>query len=172
MSDLRESGSIEQDADVIMMLHREEYYYKDDPDWAANNPDSVGVAELILVKQRNGPTGTVKMSWISQSTRFRDYSSARPPSGYAEPKAPYTPERSTARSNPANTAPFAATPGNPGPGAGAGQVLPPFSTSKTGPVPNFRDGGGPDRDEGAEAPAMRPPPPEFEDEDGLDGIPV
>jgi len=79
MSDLRESGSIEQDADVVMMLHREEYYHKSDPDWAEQNPDRVGLAELILAKQRNGPTGTVEMVWDSNSTSFRSISYAVPP---------------------------------------------------------------------------------------------
>jgi replicative DNA helicase len=69
MSDLRESGSIEQDADVVMMLHREEYYHND-PAWAQENPDLVGVAESIICKQRNGPTGTVYMSFNGSTTRF------------------------------------------------------------------------------------------------------
>ncbi|MGA1467324.1 MAG: replicative DNA helicase [Phycisphaerales bacterium] len=79
MSDLRESGSIEQDADVVCMLHREEYYHRSDPEWADQNPDRVGVAELILAKQRNGPTGTVELAWDAGSTRFRTLSHATPP---------------------------------------------------------------------------------------------
>jgi replicative DNA helicase len=79
MSDLRESGSIEQDADVIMMLHREEYYHRADPEWAEANRDKVGLAELIVAKQRNGPTGTVEMTWDSASTAFRSISYATPP---------------------------------------------------------------------------------------------
>lgn len=71
MSDLRESGSIEQDADVVMMLHREEYYHTG-PDWAAENPDKVGVAELIIAKQRNGPTGTIGLQFNNQTTRFNN----------------------------------------------------------------------------------------------------
>jgi len=70
MADLRESGSIEQDADVIMLLHREEYYHLGDPNWALDNPDKVGVAEIIVAKQRNGPTGTVELTWDAKSTRF------------------------------------------------------------------------------------------------------
>lgn len=65
LSDLRESGSIEQDADMIMMLYREDYYDKDDP-------EKLGHAELILGKNRNGPTGTVKLRFDAQFGRFRD----------------------------------------------------------------------------------------------------
>ncbi len=62
LSDLRDSGSIEQDADVVMFLHREEYYNKDTED--------KNVAEVIVSKQRSGPLGTVKLAWISESTTF------------------------------------------------------------------------------------------------------
>ncbi|MEB3313503.1 MAG: replicative DNA helicase [Cyanobacteriota bacterium] len=67
MSDLRESGSIEQDADLIMMLYREEYYEPDTPDR--------GIAEVIITKHRNGPTGTVKLLFEPQFTRFRNLAS-------------------------------------------------------------------------------------------------
>jgi replicative DNA helicase len=65
LSDLRESGSIEQDADVIMMLFREDYYDRD-------NPDVRGISEVIIAKQRNGPTGTVRLRWESSIGRFSD----------------------------------------------------------------------------------------------------
>ena len=83
MSDLRESGSIEQDADVVMMLHREEYFHRDE-EWIEANPDKKGLAELILAKQRNGPTGTVKLAWNDATTRFRDYSHRTPPPSMVE----------------------------------------------------------------------------------------
>jgi replicative DNA helicase len=63
LADLRESGSIEQDADVVGFIFREEVYKPDDPELD-------GVAELIIRKQRNGPTGTVKMAFLKSSTRF------------------------------------------------------------------------------------------------------
>ncbi|MDG0814885.1 replicative DNA helicase [Bdellovibrio svalbardensis] len=65
LSDLRESGSIEQDADVIMMLYRDDYYDKEDP-------DKQGHAEVIVGKQRNGATGTVKLRFDAKYNRFRD----------------------------------------------------------------------------------------------------
>ena len=67
MSDLRDSGSIEQDADVVMMLHREDYYHKDDPEYELNHQ-----AEVLITKQRNGPTGTVRLVFDSGTTRFHN----------------------------------------------------------------------------------------------------
>lgn len=67
MSDLRESGAIEQDADVVLLIHREEYYKRDDADLR-------GKAKLILAKQRNGPTANIDLMFDHQSTRFFNYS--------------------------------------------------------------------------------------------------
>ena len=63
LSDLRESGSIEQDADVVMFLYRPDYYDRDDP-------DVQGKAKLIIAKQRNGPTDTIQLAFLKSSTRF------------------------------------------------------------------------------------------------------
>ncbi len=62
LSDLRESGAIEQDADIVMFLYRDDYYNHDS--------EEAGISEVIIGKQRNGPTGTVKLAWQSQFTKF------------------------------------------------------------------------------------------------------
>ncbi|MCE9590272.1 MAG: replicative DNA helicase [Planctomycetes bacterium] len=67
MSDLRESGAIEQDADVVMMLHREDYYHRGEEGHIDSN-----VAELIIAKQRNGPTDTIKLQFNGSTTRFHN----------------------------------------------------------------------------------------------------
>ena len=68
MSHLRESGAIEQDADVVMFVHREEYYMS--PEDKEKNPDVIGKAEIILAKQRNGAVGDVEVVWRPQYTKF------------------------------------------------------------------------------------------------------
>lgn len=69
LSDLRESGAIEQDADIVMFLYRDDYY---NPDTEEKN-----VAEVIIAKQRNGPTGKVKLAWRPQLTKFENYEDMR-----------------------------------------------------------------------------------------------
>jgi replicative DNA helicase len=69
LSDLRESGSIEQDADMVLFIHREDMVSGDTPD--AGSPTAV--AEIIIGKHRNGGTGSVKMTFIKEYTRFENY---------------------------------------------------------------------------------------------------
>ncbi|MBR6093940.1 MAG: replicative DNA helicase [Lachnospiraceae bacterium] len=64
LSDLRESGAIEQDADVVMFLYREDYYNKE--------TENVNVSEVIIAKQRNGPTTTIKLAWLPEYTQFKN----------------------------------------------------------------------------------------------------
>ena len=125
MSDLRESGSIEQDADVVMLLHREEYYHKGDEAWEAENPDKANLAELIVAKQRNGPTGLVKLTWDSRTTRFKTHD----PHAHAGDDAGYPDVAHAADAS--ETKPHRPAP----------------TRAPTGPVDNYRDGGGPERDE-------------------------
>jgi replicative DNA helicase len=65
LSDLRESGAIEQDADIVMFLYRDDYYHPD--------TEKKGIAEVIIAKQRSGAIGTVELVWLSQFTKFANY---------------------------------------------------------------------------------------------------
>jgi replicative DNA helicase len=88
MSDLRESGAIEQDADVILLLHREEYYHSS----ASIDEGIKGKADLIVAKQRNGPVGTIKLVFNKSSTRFDNLSPVPDPGHvppYEESGAPF-----------------------------------------------------------------------------------
>ena len=124
MSDLRESGSIEQDADVVMLLHREAYYHRGDPAWDPQSPefdednrDKLNMTELIIAKQRNGPTGLVKLVWDASTVRFKNH----------DPYARAGPVRiRTARSSRRPSPTFA--PPNAGDGPG-------FVTATTGALP-------------------------------------
>jgi replicative DNA helicase len=71
LADLRESGSIEQDADVVAFIFREEVYKPDEPELE-------GRAEIIIAKQRNGPTGKIELAFIKRSTRFENMASGEP----------------------------------------------------------------------------------------------
>ena len=90
LSDLRESGSIEQDADIIMMLYREDYYDTD-------TPEIKGMAEVIIGKQRNGPTGKVKLHWEPEFGRFSDHVEDRLG---PQPPSPVTPPPTSTRPKP------------------------------------------------------------------------
>jgi len=81
LSDLRESGSIEQDADVVMFVYRDEYYYKNEQEWLEAHPDQEyphEQADLIIAKHRNGPTGRVKLRFKHQLARFENFGAAEP----------------------------------------------------------------------------------------------
>jgi replicative DNA helicase len=98
MSDLRESGSIEQDADVVMLLHREDYYAQEVNkevgegidggstirEGGPESRESENTAEIIIAKQRNGPTGTVKLHFDSRFTRFDNLSRAQQGGAYVQ----------------------------------------------------------------------------------------
>jgi hypothetical protein len=98
LSDLRESGAIEQDADMVAFVYRQEYY---EPD----NPEVANLAELIVAKQRNGPIGTVKLHFDRRFTRFSNLSRDSTADRYASPP------RGTG-----GPPPPGAPPGDPGPG--------------------------------------------------------
>ncbi len=139
MSDLRESGSIEQDADVVLLLHREDYYHVGDDAWLEENADKRNLAEIIVAKQRNGPTGTVRLVWDPQITRFKDHDRYAEAGSFGDARARAPEEPWGMGGTRHGTAPrrsaFAPPPAGP-----------------TGPVQDFRDGGGPDRSEEGEPP--------------------
>lgn len=85
LSDLRDSGSIEQDADLVFMLYRDEYYDED--------TDDRGVAEVLLRKQRNGPTGDTKLAWLSMTASFGDLAKS-----YQQTDAPHPATKTAAQS--------------------------------------------------------------------------
>ena len=75
LSDLRDSGSIEQDADVVMFVYRDEYYYRTEEDWLKEHPNEeypAGLADVIIAKHRNGPTGEVKLRFESTLAKFEN----------------------------------------------------------------------------------------------------
>ena len=81
LSDLRESGSIEQDADVVLFIYRDEYYYKTEEEWIAAHPDREyprEEADVIIAKHRNGPTGRVKLRFRHQLAKFETLGSVEP----------------------------------------------------------------------------------------------
>ncbi len=88
LSDLRESGSIEQDADLIIMLYREDYYEKE-------NSENKGIAEILIRKQRNGPTGTVRLKWVAEVGRFENLETRGMDS--SPTKAPPPPHRNSGK---------------------------------------------------------------------------
>jgi replicative DNA helicase len=155
MADLRESGSLEQDADVVMLLHREEYYHLQSPTWAEENPDKVGIAEIIIAKQRNGPTGAVELRWNASTTRFQNLAKGYQPHVVTRPAEPTRTAtvRSESRRGEERVDPHAASVSNE---ASAGAA-----TGRERPAPaDFRDGGGPERE----------PPPWSDDE--IEGLPI
>ncbi len=81
LSHLRESGAIEQDADVVMFVHREEYYHTKEE---AQEKGLTGTAEIIVAKQRNGPVGDVKVAWMSKYTLFANLAQHEEPGSYEE----------------------------------------------------------------------------------------
>ena len=77
LSDLRDSGAIEQDADIVMFLYRSEYYNTQQE--GNENPQSANTAEVIIAKNRHGSVGSVQMGWIGQFTKFRTLDNTEEP---------------------------------------------------------------------------------------------
>ena len=88
LSDLRESGSIEQDADIVTFIYREDVY-RTPEDWQDAHPDQpggqhpTGIAQLIVAKHRNGPTGTVSVRFLDRTASFQDLILRDPPPEFA-----------------------------------------------------------------------------------------
>ncbi len=141
LSDLRESGSIEQDADVVLLLHREAYYHIGDADWEAENEEKKDLAELIIAKQRNGPTGTIELTWDRSTTRFKNQAAKYydDGGGYSSQSFAQVPSGPVAYTPPpiGDMEPKPLT--NPGMNVGSSFG----GRAKTGPAEDHRDGGGP-----------------------------
>ncbi|MFH1638738.1 MAG: replicative DNA helicase [Chloroflexota bacterium] len=83
LSDLRESGSIEQDADIVAFIYRDDYYYRTREDWEKEFPDKEypeGIANIIIAKHRNGPTGEIDLHFIPRTAKFEDIQTSSEPS--------------------------------------------------------------------------------------------
>jgi len=81
LSDLRESGSIEQDADVVLFIYRDDYYYKTREEWEKDHPDQdypEGIADIIIAKHRNGPIGRIKLRFQHTMAKFENLTSEEP----------------------------------------------------------------------------------------------
>jgi len=89
LSDLRESGAIEQDADIVMFVYRPEYYLSDDERKDPKHAAKLGYAEIIVAKHRNGPLGTAKLAFINDFARFRNLESYRYPVPPAQDNLPF-----------------------------------------------------------------------------------
>jgi replicative DNA helicase len=79
LSDLRDSGSIEQDADLVIFINREEAYYRTEEDWRAEHPDEEyprGLADIIFARNRNGSVGSIKVRFIDRLTKFDNLTTA------------------------------------------------------------------------------------------------
>jgi len=164
MSDLRESGSIEQDADVVALLHREAYYHRGDPAWDPKSPEfdpeneeKLHLAELIIAKQRNGPTGTVHLTWDDRTTRFKnhDWRHSGSTAGYggggegSYGHSDVGSASSAATGTATSAGGWGAPPERDDPDPPVAETPPPRRSAftagpSTGPVEDHRDGGGPD----------------------------
>jgi replicative DNA helicase len=81
LSDLRDSGSIEQDADLVLFIYREDYYYPTEDDWQKVFPDKeypAGIANVIVAKHRNGPVGEIPLRFVPRYSRFENLANQEP----------------------------------------------------------------------------------------------